>query len=210
MEECNVILQVQGEMPDQWIGFPTYSATAPSDLRVSHFFAGWPVHCYVEGMSVIEKEEKMDVEIDLLDNLLQKAIDARSGYETAAKSVDNKMLRSLFRENSAQRNWFATEIGKLIDELGGDSDGIDSSTSAESKAHRLWIGLKAWSTDGDERSVLEECERGERSSIDEYDDVISTLEQGGRVRRVIERQRDRVKEELVTITYLWKPMGRTD
>lgn len=146
--------------------------------------------------------------VEFLNELLQKALDAEAGYKAAAETVEEPMLRSMFNENSTQRTRFAAELESLIGKIGGDIEESPESTSVVSKLHRVWIGLKGWGSNEDDRGVLEECERGENATLEEYEKVLSNVDESPAIIEVVERQRDRVREELVTIQYLEKHMTR--
>ena len=58
--------------------------------------------------------------------------------------------------------------------------------------HRAWINIKSAVTSGDDRAILNECERGEDSALEEFrkameDDLTSPL------REIVSRQYDEVK-----------------
>lgn len=133
---------------------------------------------------------------EFLNDLLGKALDAEAGYKLAAYTVEDTLLQSIFRENAVQRAEFASELKKIIVHNGGDPD---STTSTLSKLHRVWIGLKGWATSADDTAVLEECERGEQATLEEYESVLSNIDQMPEFLSVVERQRDRVRKELNTI-----------
>lgn len=104
-----------------------------------------------------------------LNSLLEKNHDALNGYAQAADRVENKRLAELFKEHSAQRNQFAQDLREQINLFDGETkDG----GSVAAMMHRAWIDLKSAFTSGDERAIISECIRGEKASLEEYDEIL--------------------------------------
>jgi hypothetical protein len=85
-----------------------------------------------------------------LNQLLTKNYEAEVGYSRAAAIVKNQQLQQ-FRNTS------------------GTSE---QETSVKGDAHSMWMSIKGASTSNDEKSVLEEVTRGEKTAVEEYQGVI--------------------------------------
>lgn len=130
-----------------------------------------------------------------LRELYERAHDAREGYAKAAELTDDTDLKQVFTENSEQRTQFALELEGVLRALG---ENPDESTSFFGKIHQGWMQVIAKFSEGEE-ALLAECERGEEAALSSYQEALDTMELPDRVAAIVERQRDRVKSELVTL-----------
>ena len=104
-----------------------------------------------------------------LNELLEKSFDAEKGYRNAAEHVKNEQLKSFFNEQATQRSIFARELRLEILSFGQipEDDGTASGT-----AHRTWMNLKSFFSSDNEEAVLEECKRGEKAAIEDYNEIL--------------------------------------
>lgn len=107
--------------------------------------------------------------ISTLNNLIETCKDGQEGFRQAAEGVERSDLKSLFFEFSQQRAHFAGELQTIVQQLGGDPETSGSTAGA---LHRGWINIKAAVTGRDEKSILNECERGEDVAKDAYKDAM--------------------------------------
>jgi uncharacterized protein (TIGR02284 family) len=96
--------------------------------------------------------------ISTLQHLAEISRDGKDGFLEAAEAVKDPNLQVTFRGASARCETGAKELEKEIIKLGGLT--TDAGTLAGA-AHRLWTNLRAAITGGDDKAILEECERGE-------------------------------------------------
>lgn len=128
--------------------------------------------------------------VSLLNDLLERNYDAEKGYKKAAEDAKSPVLKEFFRDYASQRYTFGHELKDEIRRLGGDPE---KSTSTASNLHRTWIDIKtALSSDKDE-TVVEECIRGEKAALDDYEDVLKKSELSMGSREVIQRQHDQIQ-----------------
>lgn len=106
--------------------------------------------------------------INLLNGLIAVCNDGRSGFEQAAEGVDRADLNTLFREYAYRRSQFAGELQTLVQTLGGDPEESGSLTGA---LRRGWMNIKSVVTGKDEAAILNECERGEDSAKNAYEEI---------------------------------------
>jgi uncharacterized protein (TIGR02284 family) len=140
--------------------------------------------------------------ISALNDLIQTLRDGEYGYKTAAEGVEKNEYKSLFNRYSEQRREFATELQRLVKGLNGDPK---DSGSVSGSLHRGWIDIKSIVTSGDESAIISECERGEDTAVEVYEEILERdlpLD----VRSVVEKQYVHVKEAHDNMRSLEKAM----
>lgn len=93
-----------------------------------------------------------------LKNLAQVSRDGEKGFSAASEAVKDENLKQVFQRASARCAEGAQELDEEIVKLGAMPD---SGGSVSGALHRAWTNLKAAITGGDDKAILEECERGE-------------------------------------------------
>jgi uncharacterized protein (TIGR02284 family) len=104
-----------------------------------------------------------------LNQLLTKNYEAEVGYSRAAAIVKNQQLQQFFETQAQARYNFGNELKTEIRNTSGTSE---QETSVKGDAHSMWMSIKGASTSNDEKSVLEEVTRGEKTAVEEYQGVI--------------------------------------
>jgi uncharacterized protein (TIGR02284 family) len=107
--------------------------------------------------------------ISTLNGLIETCKDGQEGFQQAAEGIERTDLKSLFFEFSQQRAHFAGELQSMVQQLGGDPK---TSGSLSGSMHRGWMDLKTALTGKDEYAVLKECERGEDSAKNAYQEAL--------------------------------------
>ena len=108
-----------------------------------------------------------------LNNLLAKTYDAEKGYKTAAEKVDMPSVKKFLSDKVRQRATFAHELKSEIMEYGQLPD---QGGTVAGEIHRGWINLKAALSSNQTEKVLEEVERGEKASLDSYNEILKDRE----------------------------------
>lgn len=104
-----------------------------------------------------------------LNELLTKNYDAEAGYKKAAEIVENPQLKQFFETQAQARYDFGHELKTEIRNTGGTPE---TGTSLKGDAHRTWMSIKDTFTSNDEENILEEVKRGEKTAVQEYQEVI--------------------------------------
>ncbi len=104
-----------------------------------------------------------------LNELLIKNYDAEKGYRNAIENVDNDRLKMFFKRRASERSEFAKEIKTEIERFG---ETPRDSGSFKGTVHRNWMDLKSTFTSNDEEAILEEAIKGEKASLEVYNDLI--------------------------------------
>jgi uncharacterized protein (TIGR02284 family) len=109
--------------------------------------------------------------VDTLNNLIETCRDGQNGFKEAADNVKNPELKRLFNDIALERGQFAGELQQEVRKLGGDPE---KSGSAAGAIHRTWMKIKGTLTGKDDHSILNECERGEDSAVEAYQDALKS------------------------------------
>ncbi len=147
-------------------------------------------------MTASEHNEKL---IESLQEILQKNYDAEEGLKQVMQKTDSPNLRDWLQNKAAERNAFAEELGLELKKLGAEPD---SAGSFSGTLHRVWIDVKtALSTNKDE-TILEECIRGDRASVEEYEEQLRAPYMAGSVIEILTEQKKKVEKSLRTFKFL--------
>ena len=79
---------------------------------------------------------------------------------------------------------------------------VDKGGSLAGKAHRAWMDVKAFVSNDNAESMLEEAIRGEKSSLDEYCDVLKETSLPLTTKDILNRQKNAIQNDLSTINGL--------
>lgn len=144
------------------------------------------------------KETRGEI-LDQLNKLLTSAHDAEKGYQEAAENVKDAELKSLFLAQSRERAEFGTELDREIRALGGDPD---NGTSLASDLHRAWINIRSAVSGNSDKSVAEECQRGDAEALSEYKNVLEQTDVAASTRELLLRQKSKVESAHTTMGLL--------
>ncbi|MCW8981330.1 PA2169 family four-helix-bundle protein [Altibacter sp.] len=153
-------------------------------------------------MKTTREEAKENIHDDLVDNLqglLEKNYDAEKGFTKAMKNAKDDRLKSFLKHQAAQRNRFATELDKEIRSLNETPKESGSTTGA---LHRTWIDVKTAFTGDDDEAVLEECIRGDKASVEEYEEKLNDNRFPPQISSVLTNQLSQIKSTLNTVKKL--------
>lgn len=107
--------------------------------------------------------------VNVLQGIIEKNYDAEKGYTKAMQDAKNPALKGFLQQQAAKRSRFATEIDQELRQLG---ETPKESGSVAGAIHRTWIDIKSSLAGNDDEAVLEEVIRGEKASVEEYQDAI--------------------------------------
>lgn len=130
-----------------------------------------------------------------LNNLLIKNYDAEKGFKLALEKIDNPTTNKFLKDRSEQRGEFARELKAEILQYGElpENDG-----SVKGDMHRAWMNLKAAVASNEKKQLLEEVERGEKASLEEYNEILYDrgLVLPPSTESMLKRHRDAIKSSL--------------
>ena len=137
-----------------------------------------------------------------IQEIIEKNNDSYKGYKQVADKANDSKLRSFFIQQAAERKEFA---GKLLNQLKiyNPDHNDNASGSAVGSLHRTWINVKtALSQDNDE-ALLEECLRGDKTSIEDYEEFLNNNKEiPDNLRSTITQQVQDIKNTLDSVSRL--------
>jgi len=134
-----------------------------------------------------------------LNELLERTYDAEKGFKKAAENTEHIYLKRYFERKSLERHNFGIELNNEVRSFG---EIPEKSGSVAGTAHRAWMDIKAmFSVDNDE-SMLEEAIRGEKTALDDYNDVINDTSLPLSTHTILIKQRDAIASDLNSIKRL--------
>jgi uncharacterized protein (TIGR02284 family) len=123
-------------------------------------------------------------QISTLNSLIETTVDSVTGYEDSAQNIDNERFRQIFRERADERQQVVQELRNEVRRLGGDPE---ESGSFLGKAHQRFEDLKAAITGRDEKSIINEVERGEDYLKEKWEAALDSGDLGSEARQLVER-----------------------
>lgn len=131
------------------------------------------------------KEASHKEKVEALQVLLQKNYDAEKGFKKAITKTKNEGLKEFLRRQAAKHNRFATELDKEIRSL--NAKPIEEGSLA-GKLSRAWMDIKVAVVANDNKAILEECLRGEKNSVEEYEEVLDENKFPPHIEEVLKKQ----------------------
>lgn len=139
------------------------------------------------------KEENHDEIVESLQNLLEKNYDAEKGFKKAIENTKNHSLKNYLKHQAVKRNRFVTEIDFELRSLDAKPK---ESGSVTASIHRAWIDLKSAIAGNDDEAILEECIRGDKASVEEYEDVLEKHKLPTKIQQVVTEQLEDIHKTL--------------
>jgi len=134
-----------------------------------------------------------------LNALIEKNRDAEKGFAKAADKSKAKSLMTWFSERSIERKVFIEDLKIEVASFGQD---FDVSGSLAGDMHRTWMDLKTLFSADNDKAMLDEAIRGEKSALQEYNDVLGGIILPAKMEMVLKAQRSIIERELGTLRSL--------
>ncbi|HSO39402.1 MAG TPA: PA2169 family four-helix-bundle protein [Labilithrix sp.] len=132
-----------------------------------------------------------------INRCIEAAADAQKGYAVAAADVRDGALKTLFQLRSDERAAFVVALQRAVSELGGWPE---NQGTVEGALHRAWMEARLAVEGRLDRTVLLECERGERAGLKVYEAALwlasSNPDVPQRVRETIGSQLAAIRDAL--------------
>ncbi|MBL3658355.1 PA2169 family four-helix-bundle protein [Fulvivirga sediminis] len=145
----------------------------------------------------------MTEKIDNIQTLIKINVEANEGYRTAASCVNDGLLSTFLNNNAIKRKEFAAKLmekAKLKEVKSGLSSDL----------HKVWMEIKSAPKKFNGKAVLEECEKGEKHALKEYDKVLSGKDFPKDLADILEIQKREIKSNLEEISSLKKEQKEED
>ena len=124
-------------------------------------------------------------ETTTLNTLIATLIDSINGYEDSAANLEgNSRLQEIFRTNASERQRVVEDLRAEVRRLGGNPE---DDGSFMGKTHQRFLDLKAAVTGRDEKSIINEVERGEDYLKEKFETALSSGDLSGESRSAVER-----------------------
>src|SRR4051795_10655191 len=144
--------------------------------------------------------------ISTLNTLIATTIDSITGYEDSAQNIDNHRFAEIFRQRANERQQIVEQLRSEVRRLGGEPE---DGGSFMGKAHQRFEDLKAAITGRDEKSIINEVERGEDYLKDKWQTALQSGELKGESHDLVERLYQSVKSGHDQISQLKHGMETT-
>jgi len=129
--------------------------------------------------------------ITALNTLIATTIDSVTGYENSAKDIDNQRFAEMFRSRADERQQVVEQLRAEVRRLGGDPE---ESGSFLGKTHQRFEDLKAAITGQDEKSIINEVERGEDYLKEKFETALDSDALSGETRAAVEQAYQSVRQ----------------
>ena len=123
-------------------------------------------------------------EISTLNTLIGTLIDSVNGYEDAASNSEAGRFQQMFRERAGERQRVVEDLRSEVRRLGGNPE---DDGSFMGKTHQRFLDLKAAVTGRDEKSIIDEVERGEDYLKEKFETALNDGTLSGESRAAVER-----------------------
>lgn len=131
-----------------------------------------------------------------LQELLEKNYDAEKDYKIALERAEGHELKDFFKKQVVRRDHYSTEIDKLIHSL---NENPKESGTAYGTLHRTWINLRSSVGKDTDKVLLEECLRGEKNSLEEYEEKLSKYRFPPHIEEVLQKQLEEMRTTLSSV-----------
>ena len=130
-----------------------------------------------------------------LNDLLTRTYDAEKGYKLAQEKVDNPTVKKFLADKVQQRYNFGHELKKDIQTFG---ELPEKGGSIKGDLHRTWMNFTTTFTSDDTERILEEVERGEKASLEEYNEILNDDDMvlAPSTENMLKKHRNEIKEAL--------------
>src|SRR5881392_4255564 len=128
--------------------------------------------------------------ISTLNTLIATTIDSVTGYEDSAENIDNERFREIFRQRANERQEIVEQLRAEVRRLGGDPENDGSFLG---KAHQRFEDLKAAIAGRDEKSIINEVERGEDYLKEKWQTALQSGDVKGQSHDLVERLYQSIK-----------------
>lgn len=136
------------------------------------------------------------------NGLIEKNNDAYKGFKKAAENAESSNLKSYLIEQAGVRRDFAAELSDALKSFNPEFD-PDTDGSITGSLHRTWIDIKTALSGDEDESILEECIRGDKASVDEYEEFLENYSIASQeIASTIQKQLQKIRTTLDRVSRL--------
>lgn len=103
--------------------------------------------------------------IEVLNDLVEVSKDGEYGFRVCGEHAKSSELKSFLVRRAEECRQAAQELQDCVVQLGGQPEKRGTVAGA---VHRGWVAVRAATSLSDDKSMLEECERGEDIAVARY------------------------------------------
>lgn len=147
----------------------------------------------------MDKKEEISEKVNAL---IEKNVDAQKGFNKAQENAESDLLKAYLLKMASERLVFANNLSIGLKSYNPDFQ-INPEGSLTGSLHRTWIDIKTAIIGEDDESILAECIRGERASVEEYKEFLENYPTANQeISTTIKKQLDTIQESLEDIKTL--------
>ena len=121
-------------------------------------------------------------DISVLNSLIETTLDSADGYRRSAEEASSSRFANDFRQRATEREQVVTKLQDKVRALGGTPEDNGSILAA---AHRAFLTIRDRATGSDDKSVLDEVDRGESYLDDKWQAALRDEQLSADARSVI-------------------------
>ena len=129
--------------------------------------------------------------VGTLETLTTTLIDSINGYRDAAQNAEGSQFQQLFRQMADERSKVAEDLRAEVRRLGGNPPDDGSFLGA---THQRFLDLKSAITGRDDKSIINEVERGEDYLKEKFETALGGTDLPTESRSVVERAYQSVRQ----------------
>ncbi|MFD0799591.1 PA2169 family four-helix-bundle protein [Maribacter chungangensis] len=137
---------------------------------------------------------------DRMKGIIEKNEDSVKGFEKAAENAKEGGIKNYFEQRAEKRRLFIKTLHNATPALKTGNREIEG--SIKGTMHRTWMDAKTFFSADSDEVMLQESVRGDRSAIDEYNEILADSMVPHRMREIIKEQRDEIQNDLETLQIL--------
>src|ERR1700682_3434062 len=137
--------------------------------------------------------EKLQVVVEVLNDLVMINNDRINGYERAIKELkqEDGDLKSLFDQMIIESQKIKSDLAHEIQVLHGE---VKKGSTEMGKIYRAWMDVKAIFTGENRHAILSNCEAGEDAAQKAYKKALETERLPSFLRELLTSQQDTLRE----------------
>lgn len=126
-----------------------------------------------------------------LETLTTTLLDSINGYRDAAENAEGSQYQQLFREMADNRSRVVEDLRAEVRRLGGNPPDDGSFLGS---THQRFLDLKAAVTGRNDKSIINEVERGEDYLKEKFETALNNADLAPESRSVVERAYQSVRQ----------------
>lgn len=132
----------------------------------------------------LAREDNQKQLVGNLQELLVKNYDANKGFKKAVKEALDPELKEFFKVQAFMHQRYATQLDKLIHGL-NHTPMEEGSTVG--RFHRVWMDVLKVINENDDKSILEECRRGQTATMKEYREKLRNYKFPAEIKEILKK-----------------------